>query len=50
MFATISLEYNGAPGGPVYVVRRHGGEYVAWHRSRADAVSDIARRGWRLAG
>lgn len=47
-FYTITREFNGAPNGPHYIVRRHGRHYVGWGVTRAAARTIVKELGGRV--
>lgn len=46
---TITREYNGAPGGPKFIVRRHARSYEGGFDTREDAAAWVAEQDGRVA-
>lgn len=46
---TITREYNGAPDGPKFIVRRHAVHYEGGHETQEDAWAWVAEQNGRVA-
>lgn len=46
---TITREYNGAPDGPKFIVRRHAVHYEGGHDTQEDAWAWVAEQNGRVA-
>ena len=46
---TITREYNGAPNGPKFIVRRHAQSYEGWHETLENAAAWVAEQNGRVA-